>query len=300
MKDPIRKKQHNVLVPTLLLALLCVGGMELAFCAHFSPELYHRITDPVIEPVVRAANAAKARLRQWEFERRLDRALDEIAELSSLYKQPRPIPLPERPQYAIYPELLEPPPEPAEPALTEFIEEGGRTILTGTIPVVYFNQGDPAWRDKPFGTDYIGKYACGPTVMAMIVATLTDTDTDPAKMAVWAYEHGYWCSGSGSYPSIVEGTAKAFGIECREAKDCTPDALRAQIRGGGMAVALVGPGHFTKSGHFILIHGYSLSGGVLVADPNSRENSLALWEPQVILDEAKASNGDGVCVWFVG
>lgn len=300
MKDPTRKKQHSVLVPTLLLALLCVGGMELAFCAHFSPELYHRITDPVVEPVVRAANAAKARLRQWEFERRLDRALDEIAELSSRYRQPRPIPLPERPQYAVYPELLEPPPEPAEPALTEFIEDGGRTILTGTIPVVYFNQGDPAWRDKPFGTDYIGKYACGPTVMAMIVATLTDTDTDPAKMAVWAYEHGYWCSGSGSYPRIVEGTAKAFGIECKEAKDCTPDTLRAQIRGGGMAVALVGPGHFTKSGHFILIHGYSLSGGVLVADPNSRENSLALWEPQVILDEAKASNGDGVCVWFVG
>ncbi len=301
MKDPSRRKNPLIpVIPVLLLALLCVGGMELAFCAHFSPELYHKITDPVTEPVVRAVNSARAQLRQWEFELRLNRALAEITELSAGYKQPRPVQLPERPQYAVHPELLEPPPVPAEPALTEFITEGGRTILTGTNPVVYFNQGDPQWRDKPFGTDNIGKYGCGPTVMAMIVASLTDTPTDPAQMAVWAYEHGYWCSGSGSFPSIIEGTAKAFGIECREVRDCGPGALRAHVRGGGLAVALVGPGHFTDSGHFIIIHGYSLSGEVLVADPNSRENSLGLWEAEVILKEAKASNGDGVCVWFVG
>lgn len=300
MKDPIRRKPHSPIVPTLLLALVCVGGMELAFCAHFSPVLYHKITDPVVEPAVRIVESIRAQLLQWEFERRLDHALTDIAELSAQYKQPRPAPLPERPQYAVHPELLEPPPEPAELALTEFIEENGRSILTGTTPVVYFNQGDPAWRDKPFGTDYIGKYACGPTVMAMAAATLTDTDTDPVKMSAWAYEHGYWCSGSGSYPSIVEGTSKAFGIECRPARDCSAKALRSHLSSGGLAVALVGPGHFTNSGHFILLHGTAPGGDVLVADPNSRDNSLALWDPQTILDEAKASNGDGVCIWLLG
>ena len=183
MKDPSQRDTRSPLIPILLLALLCVGGMELAFCARFSPELYHRITDPVVVPVVRAVESAKTKLRQWEFELRVERALSDIAELSSGYKQPRPVQLPERPQFAVHPELLEPPPAPAEPAITEFIEEGGRTVLTGTNPVVYFNQGDPQWRDKPFGTDYIGKYACGPTVMAMIVSTLTDTDTDPEKMS---------------------------------------------------------------------------------------------------------------------
>lgn len=300
MKDPMPRKPHSLLVPTLLLALLCVGGMELAFCAHFSPELYHRITDPVVTPVVRAAEAVKARAEQWEFELRLRRTLAGIAEISAQYKQPRLAPLPERPQYAVHPELLEPPPEPAEPAVTEFIEENGRSILTGTTPVVYFNQGDPAWRDKPFGTDYIGKYACGPTVMAMAVATLTDTETDPAKMSVWAYDNGYWCQGSGSYPSIVEGASKAFGVRCRPSKDCDQKILRSHLNGGGLAVALVGPGHFTTSGHFILLHGTAPGGKVLAADPNSRENSLALWDPQVILDEARASNGDGVCVWLLG
>lgn len=300
MKDPRYKKNHSLLIPTLLLALFCVGGMELLFCAHFSPALYHRITDPVVEPVTRAARAVKARLDQWEFDLRLDRTLADIGEFSAQYKQPRPMPLPERPQYAIYPELLEPPPELAEPALTEFTEENGQSILTGGTPVVYYNQGDPQWRDKPFGTDYIGKYACGPTVMAMIVSTLTDTDTDPEKMSAWAYDNGYWCSGSGSYPSLIQGASKAFGIECREAKDCDAKMLRSHLEGGGLAVALVGPGHFTKSGHFILLHGTSPAGEVLVADPNSRKNSLALWDPQVILEEAKASSGDGVCIWLLG
>ena len=117
-------------------------------------------------------------------------------------------------------------------------------------------------------------------------------------MAAWAAEHGYWCPGSGSYPSIVEGTAKGFGLDCTLAKDSTANALRRHVSGSGVAVALVGPGHFTTSGHFILIHGATLSGDVLVADPNSRENSLAAWDPQIILDEAAASNGDGVRLWF--
>lgn len=302
MKDPVpasRRKPHNPLVPTLLLALLCVGGMELAFCAHFSPALFHKLTDPVVQPVIRMVNTAQAQVRQWKLERRRDRVLADILELSGQFSRPRLVQLPERPQYAEHPELLTPPtPEPAR--LTEFLEEDGHTILTGTTPVVYYNQGDPAWRDKPFGTDPIGPYACGPTAMAMVVATLTDTATDPAQMSVWAYEHGYWCAASGSYPSIIEGTSKAFGLACRDTRECDAATLCSHLSDGGLAVALVGPGHFTESGHFILMHGTTPSGDVLVADPNSRENSLTPWSPQTILDEAKASDGNGVRIWLIG
>ncbi len=115
MKGPTPRRPHNPVVPILLLALLCVGGMELLFCAHFSPALYHRITDPIVEPVVRAAHAVKAELDRMEFELRLDRTLSEISELSARYKQPRPAPLPERPQYVMHPELLEPPELPEPP-----------------------------------------------------------------------------------------------------------------------------------------------------------------------------------------
>ena len=33
-----------------------------------------------------------------------------------------------------------------------------------------------------------GGYGCGPTAMAMAVASLTDIETDPATMAQWAAE----------------------------------------------------------------------------------------------------------------
>lgn len=303
-------KRGRSIFMALVLALLCFGGAELAFCRLFSPDLYKQITDPVVQPVIRAAHAAKAAVdeqiaaiqREIQYRRALrlrDALLEQIALGTETYIHPQPVLQPELPQNAFFPAEADVP-EPAGYLVTQFLEEDGQTILTGgSVPLVYYNQGDEAWRDKPFGSDPIGPYGCGPTAMAMAVASLAGTPMDPAQMAVWAADHGYWCPGSGSYPTIVEGAAKAFGLECSLAKDSTADGLRRHVSRGSLAIALVGPGHFTTSGHFILIHGTTLSGQVLVADPNSRENSLAAWDPQVILDEAAASDGDGVRLWFI-
>jgi hypothetical protein len=304
---PVRRNRPVFWV--LVLAILCVGGMELAFCGLFSPALYHKITDPVVQPVVRAVQAVQAAAKRqkqaiedemvrWTALRLRDALASQVMAGAQTYLRPQPVLRPELPQNAFMPVPLDVP-DPAGNAVTRFLDEDGQTVLTGgAVRLVYFNQGDEAWRDKPFGGDPIGPYGCGPTALAMVVSSLTDQLVDPAQMAAWAAEHGYWCPGSGSYPSIVEGTAKGFGLDCTLAKDSTANALRRHVSGSGVAVALVGPGHFTTSGHFILIHGATLSGDVLVADPNSRENSLAAWDPQIILDEAAASNGDGVRLWF--
>lgn len=67
------------------------------------------------------------------------------------------------------------------------------------------------------------------------------------------------------------------------------DRLLQELSAGKLGVALVRAGHFTQGGHFILLRGATLDGGVLVADPNSRERSLSVWDPQLILDELSAS-----------
>lgn len=305
MKDSVSmappKRSKKPLVFTLILALLCVGGMELLFCHHFSPALYRRITDPVVQPVVRTVRAAQEQLRVWEYEYRMRNVRENIVRFSAQFQAPNIVPVlqPELPQFATDPDAF--PPPPPEPAVTEFIEdEAGRTILTGgSARCVYYNQGDPQWKDQPFGSDPIGPYGCGPTSMAMVVSSLTDQSMDPAQMSAWAYEHGYWCSGSGSYPAIVAGTSEAFGLKCEEAPSCDAQKLRSHLIRGGMAVALMGPGHFTTSGHFIVLHGTTLTGNVLTADPNSRENSLAQWDPELILQEAAASSGNGVRIWLI-
>ncbi len=44
----------------------------------------------------------------------------------------------------------------------------GVTFTSGATTVVYYNQGDERFRDKPYGTDNIGGYGCGPIAMAMV------------------------------------------------------------------------------------------------------------------------------------
>ena len=188
----------------------------------------------------------------------------------------------------------------ADPAVTQLNVINGQEILTGgTIPIVYFNQGSETWADQPYGTDDIGRYGCGPTAMAMVVGSMTEADTDPLQMAQLAVSLGHWAKRGGSYLSVVEGLASASGLTAVSLQERTPDALMDALTGSNLLVALMGPGHFTKGGHFIVLRGVTLSGKILVADPNSQERSLMEWEPELILEELSRSTSDGAPLWVI-
>ena len=306
-KQKSRRVRNAALI--LLLALICVGGVELAFCRHFAPEHYQQITAPVRQGLEEAAGVCRsaylqaARLwrscrdyavqtaRRWaeaRAERRRQAELEAAIELAS-QASAEPVPL------SALPEIPQ-----GSAAITDMVEKDGRQILTGGLAdVVYFNQGEEPWASQPYGRDHIGGYGCGPTAMARAVACLTDIETAPATMAQWAAEQGYWASKSGSYLSIVEGTARAYGLEAAPLEQRTPEALRDALLSGKMLVALMGPGHFTNNGHFILLRGVTLSGTVLVADPNSTDRSLCEWDPQLILDELSSNHASGGPLWTV-
>ena len=99
---------------------------------------------------------------------------------------------------------------PAESA--GLVSLGDIRFSDGATQVVYYNQLDKRYASKPYGTDNIGTYGCGPTCMAMVVSSLTNETVDPVEMARWAYENGYWGSRSGSYHSLIPGAAKAWGL----------------------------------------------------------------------------------------
>ena len=46
---------------------------------------------------------------------------------------------------------------------------GSVTFTDGITPVVYYNQVDERYANKPYGTDHIGGYGCGPTAMSTLV-----------------------------------------------------------------------------------------------------------------------------------
>lgn len=299
---PERLALHIVLAA--LLALLCIGGAELAACRQFAPETYERIVAPVRHAAAVVADTGRAALdAAGQFCR--DAALRAAELAGQAVRQTAALwdALTARPETAL-PEPVEssPPPEPPPPAtdppITEVLEADGRQILTGGIvDIVYFCQSDEQWADQLYGADPIGPFGCGPTTMAMAVASMTDTDTDPARMAAWAAAHGHWARRSGSYDSIVTGTARAYGLDAESLTSRTVDEVRSALWSGKVLVAHVGPGHFTNGGHFILIRGITLTGDVLVADPNSLERSLQLWDPQLIIDELSSARNYGAPLW---
>ena len=188
----------------------------------------------------------------------------------------------------------------ADPTITELVSEDGREYLTGgNVRLVYYNQGDDQWKDQLFGRDPIGPYGCGPTALAMAVSSLTDQTVNPAELAAWAGSAGYAAPRSGSYLSIVDGAAEHYGLSCTSVQTRDVTALLELLSSGGVMVALLGPGHFTGTGHFILLHGVTLSGEILVADPSSRDKSLVTWDAQLILDELSRSTSDGAPLWHL-
>lgn len=308
MKDANRSG-GKIFILLALLILLCIGGSELTACYFFEPELFRQI----VQPVKDTASAAAATVTTYGKEVAASAAAfgksvaasaadcrqqiaDSWAACWEEWTAEEPPPPLER-QYTSEPTLIDTKTFP-ETAITELISANGQEILTGGIlPVVYFNQTDTAWKDLPYGTDDIGTYGCGPTAMAMAVASLNDTDTDPAQMSALAAELGYWVKYSGSYHSIVNGIAEYYGLTCTPITQYTIAALHHQLLTGKLIVALMGPGHFTDGGHFILLRGITLDGKILVADPSSPERSLTEWEPQVILDELSASRTNGAPLW---
>ena len=306
MKNSNNKRGRNLCLLAML-ALLCIGGGELTALYFFNRPLYTQITEPVLRSVQAAQTAACTAARELADAAtacgtytadKLSAWGEACAETWERLTAPSPDDLPDR-QEAGDPELLSDQTI-TDPAVTEMEIRDGLEVLTGGIvPVVYFNQGEEPWASQLYGSDPISGYGCGPAAMAMAVSSMTETFSDPAQMAQWAVKHGHWARGNGSYLSIVNGAAEAFGLTPASISELTVEAIQDALLSNQMLVALMGPGHFTKNGHFILLRGTTLSGSVLVADPNSRERSLMEWDPQLILNELSSNTANGGPLWVL-
>lgn len=308
------KRILGTIVLVLLLAAVCFGGAALAVCRVADPALFRELTAPVSSAVSSTLREAGVWLSAtWEilgsgFDELQTRAEQQLRtrelERVAVDASPTPVP-PERVELSGAAQLAGKPAietefVPVDPSITELVNTGaGEYLLGGNVLLRYYNQADPAWAEAPFGSDPVGTHGCGPTALAMAVSSLTGTVTDPAAMAAWAGAEGYSAPHSGSYLSIVEGTAEHYGLTCESLDPEDPEGLYSRLAAGGVVVALMGPGHFTRGGHFILLHGVTLTGELLAADPYSRENSLMVWTPELICSELSASRYNGSPLWLL-
>ena len=174
------------------------------------------------------------------------------------------------------------------------------SFTNGATEVQYYNQLDARWKDVVYGDGTIGRSGCGPTSLAMVVSSLTDTPKDPVQMAAWAYANGYKAVGNGSYHSLIPEGAAHFGLTVDYAAINEPQKIVDALASGKLIIAIMAPGHFTKGGHFIVLRGVTADGNILIADPSSYSRSEQEWDLSIILSEARKDAGSGGPFWILG
>ena len=132
-------------------------------------------------------------------------------------------------------------------------------------PVSYF-QTDRRWASKPYAvkgeTSTIGGSGCGPTAMAMVLATWADKRVTPATECAWALAHGFKALGHGTFYAYFAPAARRYGLTCTQLNGASiygqPGSayhatVLAAVKAGDLVIACMGPGNWTRSGHFILL-----------------------------------------------
>lgn len=285
----------------VLLGLLCLSIAETAACYIFAPDLFNQIADSVHEKtsaiVIEGGKklsvfAADARTQLAALHERIQRASAQGTQVQTVEDSQstssgdmngaQDNTIIQHDGYYVNPAT-------------------GDTVLTGgNVDLLFYNQTAPAWKDQLYGTDKIGTHGCGPTVLSMIISSLTKYRVDPKMMSDRAVENGYYASGDGSYHSLIPGTARAYGLDVTSCADRTVSGLKQELMSGKLLVVLMRPGHFTDSGHFMILRGVDASGNFLIADPQSFDNSIKSWDPNIIVNELASHDADGGPVWAIG
>ena len=158
-------------------------------------------------------------------------------------------------------------------------------LKKGEIP--QYLQWDERWGHASYGTGYIATCGCGPTAMSMVIAGLTgDTSVTPVKVARYSEKNGYIDENNNTYWELMSEGGKHWGIKS-SGGDTSEDFIAKELKAGHPIICSVGPGDFTKKGHFIVLTKYK-NGKVKVNDPFSQKNSDKLWTYAKIKDQIKS------------
>ena len=159
------------------------------------------------------------------------------------------------------------------------------------IQPIYYMQTDSRWKNHNYSASgekkTIGSSGCGVVCSAMVIATLKDKNVNPTHTANWSMAHGYKALNQGTYYTYFVPQFKEYGIECKRLNTSNlygkststyhTEALNA-LKNGDWVICCFGKGHYTKSGHFVLIYGYE-DGYIYVNDPASKASNRTkcLW-----------------------
>ena len=164
-------------------------------------------------------------------------------------------------------------------------------------PISYL-QTDPRWGSLDYSAPgektTIAASGCGPTAMAMVLATWADPSVTPKTECAWALAHGYKAPHQGTYYGYFEEAGRRYGLKTYRLNYSNlygndKSAYHAQAKDamdrGDLVIACMGKGNWTRSGHYVLV--WKVDGNVIyINDPASTlarrtRGSYALFKQQV-------------------
>jgi hypothetical protein len=133
----------------------------------------------------------------------------------------------------------------------------------------------------------------------MVVSSMTDRMIDPKEMADWSVDNGHLCDGNGSYHTLINKGAEHFGLSVKSVGVGDGQQIIDALADGKLVVAIMGPGHFTTGGHFIVLRGVTSEGMILVADPVSVRKTGMEWDMRIILNESSRKTYNNGPFWII-
>ncbi|MGE5607556.1 MAG: RHS repeat-associated core domain-containing protein [Bacteroidota bacterium] len=151
-------------------------------------------------------------------------------------------------------------------------------------PWYYYSQRDPDWANEPYTIiddpeQTIGETACGPTSAAMVITKLTGEPVTPLMTAQFALDpnHCYRTRNDGTKGQFFTAIGKEYGLSVKETTSFYEAKRHLKNNPNSIVVASMGPGHFTGSGHYIVLN--STKGFTThVLDPYSASKNRFWWD----------------------
>lgn len=155
----------------------------------------------------------------------------------------------------------------------------GQTVSGGKVinNCVHYLQWDSKWKNVKYSThtssQTIGNSGCGPSSMAMIMATFIDKNITPVEMCELAVKSGNRTYDNGTKWDFYEYVYDHYDGFSKFVQTSSVETLKAGLKDGALAVCSMNSNdnHFwTSGGHFIVAIGYDSDGYIYANDPNSK------------------------------
>lgn len=144
--------------------------------------------------------------------------------------------------------------------------EGIGNVAPNGMPIPLYYQYSGGWENVPFGGGTIRSSGCSVTSMGMVFTYLKGQTILPNHIVSWTGNR-YYVHPAGQSWSIFPACSGQWGLQCQNLGKNSNAVVNALSNGKPVIVSM-GPGTFTRAGHFIVLRGVTSTGKILVNDPN--------------------------------